>query len=240
MSFNQDNFTPMGGDANSNSPNSWSYRSSDTLTEITASGYFTKKYPVLNDGDLITISASDQNAIGFFSLSGNEFSVLASTTISATIGTGWAQYADDSLSSGSPQVVNEGVTAVLTNNAANVISSQLPNGVTSLYDGAKITPENSGDMYMIRINLTAFTSSQNGVLEIALDIGGTQNVILAKDVSFPRGTGLANARDISESFLVYSLGTFVANGGEIKVTSVTGNTSIYDVTYVISRVHKAA
>ena len=239
MAFNLDNFTNLGSNSNSNSPNSWSYRTADALTEVVASGYFSEVYSLLNSGDLINISASDSNAIGFFAMSGSDFSIIEQLSIAKTIGSGWAQYSDTSQTSGSPQVVNQGVTANLINNAGNVIESELPEGVTSLYDGSLITPENSGDAYLLRINMTAFTSSQNGVLEIALDIGGVQGVILAKDFSFPRGTGLANARDISETFLIYSLGTFVANGGTIKVTSVVGDTSVYDVNYVISRIHNA-
>lgn len=239
MPFTLESFTELGSNSNSNSPNSWSYRTEDTLAEVVAIGYFSDIYNLLNEGDLIAISASDSNSFGFLAMSGNDFSVIEESTFSATVGTGWAQYSDDQYTSASPQVVNQGVTAVLGNNAASTITAHLPPGITSLYDGTKITPQNNGDAYLLRVNFKAFTSSQNGVLELALDIGGAQGVILSDDVAFPRGTGAANVRDITRTFLIYSLGTFIANGGEIKVTSVTGNTSIYETTYVISRVHKA-
>lgn len=239
MPFTLESFTELGSNSNSNSPNSWSYRTSDTLAEVVAIGYFSDIYNLLNECDLIAIAASDNTSIGFIAASGDDFSVIEESTFSATVGTGWAQYSDGQYTSASPQLVNEGITAVLGNNAASVIDSHLPPGITELYDGTKITPENSGDAYLLRVNFKAFTSSQNGVLEVALDIGGAQGVILSEDVAFPRGTGSGNVRDITRTFLIYSLGTFIANGGEIKVTSVRGNTSIYETTYVISRVHKA-
>lgn len=154
--------------------------------------------------------------------------------------TGWAQYKDTSLTSIAPQLVLEGITATLTNNALSTIVSNLPIGGGALYDAAtsKITPYSSGDAYMLRVDFKAFTSSQSGLLSLKLDIGGAQGVIFDRDITFPKGTGLSNVRSVSTSSLIYTLDTFVANGGAIQVESIVGNTSIYDVTYVISRIHK--
>lgn len=237
MSFTLETFSSISSHGNSNSPNSWTYRTEDTLAEVTASGYFQSQYNIINNGDLIVINAVDFSLVGFFTLSGNDFVVSAYSPSSNSF-TGWAQYSDDSLSSGSPQVVNQGSTAVITNNAANVIESQLPIGVSSLYDGLKIRPDQVGDAYMIRVNFDAFTSVQSGFATLELDIGAPQNVILKKGITFPKGAGLANAISISTSNLVYTLGTFIANGGELKLVSNSGNTSIYNVSYVISRIHK--
>lgn len=155
--------------------------------------------------------------------------------------TGWAQYSDSQYTSGSPLVVTEGNTAVITNNANSIINSQLPFGVTSLYDSAtnKITPDKSGDAYMIRIDFTAFSSSQSGLATLELDIGAPQNEILRRGFTFPKGAGLANAIELSTSTLVYTLDTFLANGGSVELRSDEGNTSVFDITFVISRIHKA-
>lgn len=162
--------------------------------------------------------------------------------VDALVGTtGWAQYNDTVLTSVSPQVISQGTTSVIQNNGLSVIESQLPMGVASFYDAAtqKITPDTSGDSYVVRISFTAFTSSNAGALAtIQLDIGGAQNVILKRGFTFPKGSGVANAIDISTTNLVYSLGTFVANGGEVQIFSEVGDTSIYDVSYVVDRVHK--
>lgn len=161
---------------------------------------------------------------------------------SESIGTGWAQYKDTVYTSGSPLTVTQGSTVVLSNNAGSTITSHLPTGVSAFYDGAtnKITPENSGDFYEIRIDFNTWTNNNNGLAVIKLDIGGTQGVILQRLVNFPRGTGSGNVRSYSTTTGVYSLGTFVANGGELQIESITGTTTIYDITFVISRTHKAS
>lgn len=155
--------------------------------------------------------------------------------------TGWASYGDSVRTSVAPIVVIEGATGVITNNAANVINSQLPLGVASFYDSTtnKITPENSGDAYMIRIDFTAFTNNQNGLATLEIDIGEPQNEILKRGFTFPKGTGLANGIEVSASTLIYTLDTFISNGGSIELKSDVGSTSIYDITFIISRIHKA-
>ncbi len=151
--------------------------------------------------------------------------------------TGWAQYNDDQYTSGSPLVITAGSTVTLTNNGATSIKTHLPDGITDLYDTVtnKITPENIGDTYLLRIDFTTFTNSNNGLAELDLDIGGSQGVILRRLINFPRGTGLANAREYSSTSLVFTLDTFVANGGELKIVGINGITSVFDISFLISR-----
>ncbi len=154
--------------------------------------------------------------------------------------TGWAQYSDTQYTSTSPLIVTNGSNVNLTNNAGNTIKSQLPEGVTDLYDNVagKITPDTSGDMYELRVDFTAFTTSNTGYGELTLDIGGSLGVILSIPVTFPRGTGISNSRAFSRTTLMYTLDTFLQNGGRLKYESIRGNTSVYDIVYVISRIHK--
>lgn len=156
--------------------------------------------------------------------------------------TGWAQYKDDQYTSSSPLVIPQGSTVTLGNNAASVIESQLPDGVSSFYDEStnEILGISSGDALLVRIDVTAFTSSQNGLAKVRFDIAGSQGVILNKTISFPKGTGLSNANEFSSTSFVYSLDTFVANGCELKIESITGQTSIFDVNYVVGRWHKTS
>ena len=74
--FTQNTFTPVSSHGNSDSPNSWSYRSNDTKAQISAEDYFVKKYPILNDGDFIFIAASDGALQGSFVESLGKFTVL--------------------------------------------------------------------------------------------------------------------------------------------------------------------
>jgi len=75
MSFTQSTFAPISSHGNSNSPNIWTYRSTDTFATISAEDYFINKYPNLNNGDSITIDASDKSTTGFFVESGGKFTI---------------------------------------------------------------------------------------------------------------------------------------------------------------------
>lgn len=152
--------------------------------------------------------------------------------------TGWASYSDTNYSSISPLIINENDTSVLENNAGSSITSYLPDGIFSFYDSIlnKIILENVGDSYVMRVDFKASSSALNGLAYIKLNIKGTQNVILQKFITFPKGSDLIH--DFSFTFNFYSLHDLVSNGGEIKIESVSGNTSIHDVIFLITRVHK--
>jgi len=154
------------------------------------------------------------------------------------LGTGWATYADNVYTTGSPLTVNSGVTVTLPNNAATIINSQIPFGVTSFYNSGttKITPQLSGDSYLINVRFKARSSSANGLGKVGIDIGS--GTVTSEQTQSLR-SGIATEQIVNILFDVYSLGTFVANGGLIKFTSVTGNTEIYDILYKVTRTHKA-
>lgn len=153
--------------------------------------------------------------------------------------TGWATYTDNVYTTGSPFTVNSGVTSTLTNNAATVLNSQLPIGVTSFYNSgtSKITPENNGDSYLINVRFKARSNNASGLLDVLLDIGGALNVIDAETVSLRKGAGVE--QQVNVIFDIYTAATFIANGGLIKVNSIVGNTEIYDIQYKITRTHRA-
>ncbi len=152
--------------------------------------------------------------------------------------TGWAQYSDNVYTVGSPLVINSGVTTVLTNNRATAITTELPTGIIEFVNAAsKITPQNSGDFYNIEVRFKAKSSSPSGRIKVALDIGGAMGIIREQRVEIADGVGIEQL--IAIPMMLFSGATFVANGGSVTVTSLVGNTSIYDITFVVSRVHKA-
>ena len=75
--FNQKTFTPVSSHGNSDSPNAWSYRTADTKAEVIAAGYFSSKYPILNDGDFLQLVTSDSELIGTFTQSGDDFIITS-------------------------------------------------------------------------------------------------------------------------------------------------------------------
>lgn len=154
--------------------------------------------------------------------------------------TGWVSYADDIYTESNPFVVAAGENLLLPNNASIVLKDQIPVDTDPLYNGTlnKITPDKSGDGYLLRIGFKRFTTSNTGYGEITLDIG-QDDPILDIPVNFPRGTGANNARTFVSTDFVFSGNDFVTNGGQLYYESVRGNTSIYDIRYLIARVHKS-
>lgn len=153
--------------------------------------------------------------------------------------TGFAQYSDTIRTLENPLVITQGSNILIPNNAGSTIPSQLPIEGTHLYDGTTntFTPYNVGDAYILRIGFDRYTTSNTGYGEITLDIGAA-NPILNIPVEFPRGTGSINARKFVVSELIYSFDTFIANGGKLYFESVRGDTSIYNISYVIARIPK--
>jgi len=138
-------------------------------------------------------------------------------------------------------VVTEGNETILYINGATTIKSQLPEGITDLYDveTSKLLGINSGDAYLLRFDAKIFTSNPSGLAKLKIDIGGAQGVILNQPINFPKGTGLSNVNNYNTTLWYYSLDTFVLNGGDIIIESVTGDTSIFDISINPSRIHKA-
>lgn len=206
---------------------------------IKGSGVYTKEIPVISLSEAI-----DENDIAFNEITFREFatnflgrkSFLGSGGIESL---GWAQYKDTQYTSGAPLVVNAGASVSVGNNAGEVISDHLPNGVAQLYDGTtgKILPVKLGDALVMRVNFKAFTDNNNGLASLCLDIGATEP-ILEDDFQFPRGTGSGNVRSFSTTHLIYELNTFVSNGGDLKIEGVRGTTTIYDIKYVLSVINK--
>lgn len=165
---------------------------------------------------------------------------LAGTLPSADVGTGWGFYSDTQYTEASPLVVTAGSRVALPNNKGTVIESHLPTGITTLYDGTRITPQKVGDGYELRIGFKAKTSSNNGGFLVDLDIsaaGDGSNVILERSSRFLRGTNTEQKFSFTSS--LFSLNTFVANGGLLTFESITGNSSIYEINYLIKKDHDA-
>jgi len=150
--------------------------------------------------------------------------------------TGWAEYSDTEYTEGSPFAVSAGTTVDLPNNSGTVIDEHLPTGVSSLYDGTVIKPDTVGDSYEISIRFKTKSSVNEGAVRLAIDIGGAMDEITADGRRLNKGSGDENTLQIN--FSVYSLATFIANGGTIKFEAVAGDQSVYDIRYIITRTHK--
>lgn len=147
---------------------------------------------------------------------------------------GWASYSTTTYTNASPFTVTPNSTVTLLNNANNSIITDLPSGVTAFYNGTtnKITPIAIGDSYTVNVRFKARTTMNNDYLSLFIDIGaGTQ--INAEAKQFLKGAN--TEQPFSFTMPIFTLATFVANGGEIKISSNEGTISVYDITYFIIR-----
>jgi len=156
--------------------------------------------------------------------------------------TGWGYYQDTQYTEASPFTVAADTDLTLPNNKGNVIETQKPSDVVTFYDGATVTGRN-GDDIIISIDFTVVPTSVNATTcEVWIDISGGTGTpanfanLYRRLFTFPKGTGVP--RKISFSHSGYTLGTFEANGGVVKVR-VNGTAEIYDINYIIKRTHKA-
>jgi len=194
----------------------------------------------------VTISGSSIDGVTTKVLAGlNVFtSIVSNGTVFSIVGdkatgTGWASYSDGLYTLASPLSIASGVTVTLTNNAATSIKSQLPVGITDFYNSAtsKITPGSVGDGYGISIRFRAKSTSPSDFFDFGIDIGGTQGVIFRQTKTFIKGANVEVGFDLSIN--AFSLTTFIANGGLVKITAGNGTMTVYNIVYDIFRTHKA-
>ncbi len=153
---------------------------------------------------------------------------------------GWGYYVDTVYTEGTPLTVAVGETVALPNNKGTVIETYLPDNVTTFYDGTRVISDNVGAGLELRVNFKAKTTSNNGAFALSYDIsalGDGSNVITERAETFVRGTGVEQSYSFSTS--LFSLDTFVANGALPKFESINGTSSVYDITFLIKRDHRA-
>lgn len=147
---------------------------------------------------------------------------------------GWGQYSDDQYITSSRFSIVADTRTKIPNNAGVVNETFFPVGLSSIYNGTsqKLTPSVVGDTFMLRVNFEIASASANNFATFELDIGGALGVILSKVLFFPKGTA---DHTFSTSIFIFTLGTFVANGGELYITPDV-NTDMWDISYVIGRI----
>jgi len=157
-------------------------------------------------------------------------------------GKGWAVYEDNTYTVGSPLVIAS-ARAILTNDGAGAGTnkSQLPDGVTDFWDTTlnKILGQTVGDALDIRIQFKAKCSTVSAYFDFEIDIGGSLGVITARTLGSSKGAN--NEQRYSVGLPVFTLATFVANGGSIYLNSIDDGTtvSIYDIQIFIKRDYAA-
>ena len=152
--------------------------------------------------------------------------------------TGWADYVDGTYTSASPLILSS-TEITLPNDAAITRDIQKPNDITTFYDSASQTitgRDGDGINIVIEFKARPNTTSATTRITLAIDIGGAVGKIYKRDFLLAKGNNVEHY--YLSSFHAYTLDTWEANGGTIKIVS-TASTDIYDIRYVITRTHKA-
>lgn len=144
-------------------------------------------------------------------------------------------YTDDQYTVSSPLAVNSGAGRVqLTNNESDFIdgnsATEFPLG---MWDNNKLIGVNNKDVFTTEIRFNAKSSAVNGYFTIDLDIG---TVIRKESLAFYKSANTEQSFAIVLNY--FSAATFISNGCEVFIESLNGNTSIYDIKILITRIHK--
>lgn len=150
--------------------------------------------------------------------------------------TGWASYNDTQYTEGSPFNATADTDLTLPNNAGSIVDSQKPADIASFYSGGLIVGRN-GDALDIMIYFKAVPSAADQSLDVWIDIGGSVGELYRQTFTFPKGIG--QERGILYALpSAYTLGTWEANGGTVKINS-SDSLEIYDIVFNFDRTHKA-
>lgn len=144
---------------------------------------------------------------------------------------GWGYYTEDQTAPSTQVITTTTQKLTIDGLGSTSNSDYLPleiRGISELWDTAtnKITPINLGDDYTLRIDMgvTAKTGSPTE-LKVELDIGGGATptiVIVERFVS----TAKAPPYNFSMAFPIFCLETFMANGGQIFLSTNAGTLTI--------------
>ena len=144
---------------------------------------------------------------------------------------GWGVYQDAETTPATQTITTTASKIQIDGGGSASNSDYLPReirGVSELWDtiNDKITPINVGDAYDVRIDLTV--DSKTGApsyIQFDLDIGGgaAPTIIVVERIL---GVAKTPPYSLSIGFPIFSLATFIANGGQLFVSTDVGTLTI--------------
>lgn len=195
----------------------------------------TQRIAITTPAEGLLVFDTDFNTFYFFD--GISWVQLSAGGGSANDYSGWADYVDGTYTSAAPFSVNT-TQVTLPNDAATVRDTQKPIDVTTFYDVTTQTitgRDGDGINIVIEFKIRPTTSSDTRVT-LLIDIGAPVGEIYKRDFVINKGLNIEHY--YLSSFNAYTLNTWEANGGTIKIDA-THEVEIYDIRYVITRTHKA-
>jgi hypothetical protein len=150
--------------------------------------------------------------------------------------TGWGSYVDTAYTSIAPFAVSANTDTLLPNNKGTVIETQKPADVSTFYTGSVIAGRD-GDGMLITLDMKVVpTNAGTETVEIWFDIGGGIGELYRRILTFPKGNGVI--RPVDYSVAVYTAATWQTNGASVYIRA-NNTIDVYDITYLITRTHKA-
>ena len=149
---------------------------------------------------------------------------------------GWARYDDTEYDSNYKLTLVEDTEVVLSNNGGNVVRSH---SSINFYDSStqKVLGVNENDVYIFTVAFKASAANANQTfLEYNLE-GSGQISRVAGTIAYQKGNDAEHVENIMMQY--YTDATFVADGVQLKVNSVGGDSLIWDVIYFIQRTQNA-
>lgn len=144
-------------------------------------------------------------------------------------GFGWGYYRD---SEASNQTFNSTYSKLTVNGTGGTTEKgQLPlvsDIPQELWDVStnEITPINNGDSYDLRVDLEVISDSGNPTeIDLVLDIGGGASPTIVV-VSDNKQISKTAPYDLNFTFPMFSLSTYISNGGQIFVKTDTGSVTV--------------
>jgi hypothetical protein len=162
-------------------------------------------------------------------------------TIRDASGVGWVYLKDSNYTSSSMLSVNNTIVQ-LTNDelGSGTVTTYAPKNAAgsshSLWSSNRINAATVGDVYTLRADFKAVTTTPSAYFDLRIDDGtATPNYIIQHLFPMTKGTGTVH--EFSVSFPIFADATFVANGAKIMIDSSISNAnlSVYDIAFFIKR-----
>lgn len=150
---------------------------------------------------------------------------------------GWEQVSDTQYTVGSRLIIPNNTRTLIPNNAGSILNPQIPQDITTFWDpiNNRFLPDRNGDFYHLRLSFSTTADKNNAQGVVELDIGGSQGVIWSSDIFYTKGANVVI--DTAFAIPVYTLATFIANGGQFYITT-SENATVYDIQLLIFRTYR--
>lgn len=171
-------------------------------------------------------------------MTGEDYNELKDSANSIVDSFGWVEFKDTINTEQNKQQLTASQDNIITINAGQTILAYAPLGGETLWDSStnKISPINLGDSYMIRVDFDAQIASNDGWFDFKVNIGGSIGTAFGETKVFPKGQNVSHKYSLG--FPIYTLGTFIQNGGSL-IINPSHTMQVYNKRIIIFKIGEA-